>query len=82
MLALSCAMYTTEKVDEKVRPQPDVSKFFVASEIKAYGENTAVLTMGETFMRQNREQMHSELIKHVNNEAALHYLRMFEIQDA
>ena len=40
------------KIDERQRPEPDVSKFFIPSEIQTLGKQTELLTPCEEFLKQ------------------------------
>ena len=79
-LGSSCALYSDEKVEPKVRPQPDVSRLFSPSDFMSLAKNTEALEKAETYLKGNRTTFIDVLAEHAGLPGAKAFVRKQEIQ--
>ena len=79
-LGLSCACFSAEKVDVRIRPMPDMSRFYTTNDFVSLGKNTEALEMGEAFLKSCRATFEPVLSKHTTLANARKYMRLNEMQ--
>jgi hypothetical protein len=79
-LGLACAAFTAEKVEARVRPMPDVSRFFATSDFASLAKNKETLDQTEAYLRSIRADFTEVLCKHTTLANARKFLRQNEMQ--
>ena len=81
-LALSCACFTTDRVEPRVRPMPDVARFFSPGDFASLAKNDAMLDVFEEYLRTTRDKMSKVINERTTPEHTRHFLRINDMQAA
>jgi hypothetical protein len=58
-LGLACASFTTEKVECRVRPMPDVARCFSPNDFSSLAKNTVVVQAAEKYLKDGHQTVNS-----------------------